>query len=33
VTNEKNKAATVLIDDITFHRDLPRELQGALQAP
>jgi len=33
VTNKKNEAATVLIDDITFYRDLPKELQGSLQEP
>ena len=33
VTNSKNQAAAVLIDDITFYRDLPKELQGSLQAP
>lgn len=33
VTNRKNEAAGVLIDDITFYRDLPEALRASLQAP
>ncbi|MBN2582045.1 MAG: hypothetical protein JXL80_03185 [Planctomycetes bacterium] len=33
VTNKKNEAAKVMLDDITFYRDLPADLQGCLVAP
>ena len=33
VTNAKNQAAAVFLNDITFYRDLPAALKGALAAP
>jgi hypothetical protein len=33
ITNKKNGAAGVLLDDITFYRDLPKELEGSLLQP
>ena len=33
VTGKKNENADVAIDDITFHRELPKALAGQLQAP
>jgi hypothetical protein len=33
ITNKKNEAAKVLLDDITFYRDLPKALAGSLVQP
>ena len=33
VTNSKNAGAAVLVDDVTFHRDLPESLRGTVLEP
>jgi len=33
VTNSRNAAATFLMDDVTFYRDLPDSLQGTVIEP